>query len=100
MSEEELLQYNNIITKIFTEDKGKIYIGGEEIKPELLDILREQARYLKTSQLYEVFSSTMKGEAAELALIQSQNWENVQFAKALFHLSKAFDKMLSVLMRK
>ncbi len=98
--EEESLLYNSVIKKIFTEEKGKIFIGGEEIQPELLDILKEQARYLKTSQLYEVFSSTMKAEAANLSLIQSQNWDNVQFAKALFHLSIAFDKMITTLEKK
>lgn len=94
---EDQLNYNSIEEKVFTEVNGKIYIGREEIKPELLDILREQARYLKTSQLYEVFSNTIKNEAANLALIQSKNFEEVLSAKMLWHWNFVFENMIASL---
>lgn len=93
-------QFNLLAKRIFTEDKGKICIGGEEIKPEVLDLLREQARYLETSQLYEIFRATIINESAELALKQSQNFEQVQFAKALYHLLYVFDNMILKLKNK
>lgn len=93
-------QFNLLAKNVFTEDKGKVFIGGEEMKPEVLDLLREQARYLETSQLYEVFKSTIINESAELALKQSQNFEQVQFAKALYHLLYVFDNMILSLKKK
>lgn len=92
--EEQPEIFHKIAKKIFTEEKGKIYIGGVEIKPEVLDVLREQARYLETSQLYEIFKNTIIDESADIALKQSQNFDQVQFAKALYHLLYVFDNML------
>lgn len=92
--------FNSIAKRIFEDKKGVIYIGGEEIKPELLDILREQAKYLETSQLYEIFLATLKQESANLALIQSKDWDAVQFAKALYHCTFVIETMVESLKRK
>lgn len=94
------LNFNSIEERVFTEIKGKIYIGKEEIKPELLDILREQARYLSTSQLYEVLLATLKNEASNLALIQSKDWESVQAAKMLWHCAYVIENMVEGLKAK
>lgn len=92
------VNFKDIESKVFTELKGKIFIGGEEIKPELLEILKEQARYLKTSQLWEIFTSTIDNEAANLALIQSgasgKVEEDVRFAKALHHWNFVFKNIV------
>lgn len=93
-------QFNILAKRIFQDKNGKIFIGGEEITPELLDLLREQARYLETSQLYEIFKNTIINESADLALKQSQNFEHVQFAKALYHLLYVFDNMIFSLKKK
>lgn len=98
--EEQSEQFNNLAKRIFTEDKGKIFIGGEEIKVDVLDVLREQARYLSTSQLYEILKATIINESAELALKQSKNFEQVQFAKALYHILYVLDNMILKLKKK
>lgn len=100
MQEDQSLDWNNISDKVFTEIKGDIYIGREKIKPELLSILKEQARYLETSQLYEVLLSTLKNEACNLALIQSQNWENVLSAKMLHHVAFVLENLVHKLKNK
>lgn len=91
---DQSVKFSSIAERVFREEKGNIYIGGELIKPEFLDLLREQARYLETSQLYEVFLATLKDEAANLALIQSKDWDSVQFAKALYHCTFIIENMI------
>lgn len=87
--------YNSIATKVYESKNGKITVGGEEIKPEFLKVLREQAIYLSTSQLYELYIATLKNEASNLALIQSKNFEDVQFAKALWHTVFVIENMVN-----
>ncbi len=98
--EDQSENFNNLAKRIFQEEKGKIFIGGEEVKPEVLEVLREQARYLSTSQLYEILGATIKNESADLALKQSQNFEQVQFAKALYHIWYVLDNMVHTLKKK
>lgn len=69
--------------RIFSEKKGEIYINGEKIKPELLSLLQEQAKYLKTSQLYEVLNDTLNAEAIDMALNKSTEWDHIIAAKML-----------------
>lgn len=100
MPSDQSLNLDSISKRVFEERKGQIYIGNELIKPEILDVLKEQARYLETSQLYEILRATIINESADLALKQSQNWEQVQFAKALHHWVYVFDNILLVLKKK
>jgi len=88
---------SDIEKNIFTESKGKLYIGGEELKPEMADILKTQAHNLSLSELYEVLKATIESEAINIALIQSQNFEQVQFAKALHHMIFMFDNIINKL---
>ena len=83
--------------KVFKEVKGEIFIGGEKIRPELRDILREQAKYLSTSQIYEVFNSTIKNEAFDLALNKSKDWDHVLYAKALAYWVDVMTSMVNKL---
>lgn len=99
-TQDQSVQFNTLEDKIFQERNGKIYIGKEEIKPEVLDIIREQARYLETSQLYEILLATFKNEAMDLSLIQSKDWNDVQFAKALWHITYVFENMVYKLKKK
>lgn len=94
-NQEKLVDYNSLAKKVFEVKKsGKIIVGGEEIKPELLDVLREQARYLETSQIYELLIATLKNEAVTLPLV-SENMEQVQFAKALWHCAFILETMVN-----
>lgn len=94
---EQLIDFSTIEKRVFTENKGIIYIGAEEIKPELKEILQEQARYIKSSQLWEIFQSTIQNEAANLALIQSKDYDEVKTAKMLHHWKHVFENILHIL---
>lgn len=104
MLEDNLDNFSSIENRIFFEDKGKIYIGGEEVKPDVLDVLREQARYFETSQLYEVLRATIINEAYDMALKQSGKsgdlLADVNTAKMLYHWQFVLDSILFKLKRK
>lgn len=71
--------------RVFASTGSRIFIGQHELTADMRDALRDQAKNLETSQLWEILSASITQEAANLALIQSQNFEQVQFAKALHH---------------
>ena len=79
----------NLRKLVFSEKGGKVFLGGEEVKPEMLSVLCEQAKYLQTSQILEVLNATIVNEAANLALVQSGNSGNLErdviTAKMLHH---------------
>ena len=100
MSEEQLEKLASIQSKVFLEKDGKIYIGGEEIKKEMLDILKEQAFYLKSSQLFEILVSTIVNESYNIGVIKSENWDATVSAKMLHHWNLFFVRMINTLSKK
>jgi hypothetical protein len=84
---EKLPNFADIQARIFSDAKGKITIGGVELKPEVRDLLKEQAKYIDRSDIWDILSASIANEAINLALIQSQDFDHVQFAKALWHWS-------------
>ena len=94
---DNLINFKDIESRVFLEYKGGIYIGGKQITPEIKDLLHEQAKYLKTSHLWELLDATITNEAANMALIQSGNWEHVQTAKMLHHWNFVLKNMIEVL---
>lgn len=84
---ETLPDFSEIEKRVFTESNGIIWIGKEKISPEIRDLLREQSKYLQTSQLWEILNASIASEAVNLALIQSKDFDHVQFAKSLWHYS-------------
>ena len=98
---QKLPDYSDIEVSIFSEDeRGIISIGGKKISPELRDVLRDQAKYLKTSQLWEVLSASLTNEAIQLGLLKSTNFDHVQFAKSLWHIRVFVDKVVDKLISK
>lgn len=94
---EKSLKFKEIENKIFSKEKGVIRIGGEELTKQARDLFREQAKYLQTSQIWEVIDATITNEASSLALLQSTNFEQVQFAKALFYWKTSMENMIDIL---
>lgn len=80
---------------IFSDENGKILIGGEEVRPEVLVALKGQAKFIKTSQLFEIINATIKNQAFELGVQQSKDWDNVLYAKALLYYCQVFNKIIN-----
>ena len=89
-----------VTQRIFTEIDGVCYIGGEKVSQEILNLLKEQARYIQTSQLWEIMSATLIQESVNLALAQSQNYEHVLSAKMLYHWQHVMKNMIIKLAKK
>jgi hypothetical protein len=94
---EKLPDFSEIEKRVFEVRKDGFYIGGVKITPEIRDLLKEQSKYLETSQLWEILNASIANEAINLSLIQSQNFEHVQFAKALWHWSAFMQKVVNKL---
>lgn len=71
--------------RLFRVDGNKVYIGGVEPTQQYREALRDEARAIQTSRLWEIFNATITQEASDLALRQSENWQHVMNAKMLFH---------------
>jgi len=100
MQEDRSVELASLQDKIFVEKNGKIYIGGKEIKKELLDILREQAFYLKSSQLFEILVATMVNESFNIGVLNSKDFNAVLSAKMLHHWNFVMVNLINTLSKK
>ena len=88
----QLPSFIDIESRVFYQGKnrdgslnGKIYLGKEEINDAMRSALRDDAKMILSSRLWEVLNASVLNEAYTLALIKSQNYDHVEFAKALHH---------------
>ena len=85
---EDFPSFLDIESRVFTEYKGNIYIGKDKIDATLRSVLKDEAKNLQVSRLWEILNASVINEAYRLGLNQSQNWDNVLYAKALYEWSK------------
>jgi hypothetical protein len=92
------VDFSSAESRVFQEVKGKFYIGGVEVQPQVLEVLKDQARYFVKSQLLELLDATLKNEAANLAVIQSGSSgdivRDVMSAKMLHHWNFVLQNMI------
>lgn len=93
----EIIDFVSLKTRIFEQVGSNIYIGGILVDGQNRDILRDQAKNFQTTQLFEILDATITNEAANLALIQSSNYDHVQYAKALHHWNFVLKNMINAL---
>lgn len=86
-----------IESRIFEEIGGEIFIGGEKVNAQMRGVLREQAKYLQTSNLWEILNATIINETFDMALRQSQDFEAVRSAKMLYHWNHVLKNFIYVL---
>lgn len=92
---EDSINFSEIESRIFLKKGGVVFIGGQEITKGVRDLLKEQAKYLQTSQLWEIMNATIIDESAKLALVQSADWNHVLSAKMLYHWNHVFKNMIA-----
>ena len=95
--EDERIRLTDIESRVFTQRGADIYIGTNKLTDQERDILRGQAKYLQTSQLWEILNATIVNEAADISLRQSQNFEHVQNGKMLYHWGHVFKNLITTL---
>lgn len=96
-SEESLPKFLDLESRVFSESKGELYLGKEKITKEMRDLLREQAKYLLKSQLWEVIHATAVNEAYSFALVQSKDYNHVLSAKMLHHWAYIMGNLMNIL---
>jgi len=84
---------------LFSEEKGKILIGGEEPTDQLLQSLKNDAEYILRSRLWEILIVSAREETVKMFL-QSSNMEHVQFGKALRHWTNFMSSIIIKLGKK
>ena len=93
--------FKNTEDRVFTTAGDKVYIGKELVTPQMRDILRDQARYFKTTNLFEILIMSIDNEAYNLALIQSgksgDTKADVDKAKMLHHWNHVLKNMIHAL---
>lgn len=93
--QEEISKFENLV---FVEKNGQIYIGGELVTQQMRSLLRDQAKQLQSSNLYEIINATAINESFNL-FTQAGNMEHVQYAKALIYWNKVMTKMINALVK-
>ena len=94
------MDFSQAESRVFFYDKkkNKYYIGGQEVQPQVLAVLKDQARYFVNSQILELLDATIKNESANLAVIQSGNSgdivRDVMSAKMLHHWNYVLQNMI------
>jgi len=86
------INFEGLAKRVF--DADKMTIGGVAITPEMRELYKEQARYLLSSNLWEVFNATIINEAGTIALKTSADWSHIEFAKAIDYWHTVLAKML------
>lgn len=94
---ESSTDFIEISKKVFNQIGDDVYIGGVKVTPVMRTLLRDQAKQLQTSQLWELLHSTIVNESADLALKQSTSWDHVLSAKQLYHWQHVLKNMIFVL---
>lgn len=89
MNEDQQLFINweEVEKRVFSIGEGGFLVGGKKLTPEVRDILREQAKYFQTSQLWEILNSSTLNEALNTGFFQSKDFSHTEFGKAMWHYS-------------
>lgn len=79
--EDWVLQEKDVLTK----EGGLLYLGGEEITPEILKQLKAEATAIKNFKLYKVICETLRQKAIEKAVLKSTDFDQTLSGKLMIH---------------
>jgi len=88
---------------VLSEKDDKIYLGNDPITDAEVGLLKAEAGQLEAMRLWRVFQETIKQRAIEMAVMNSQNFEQVVAGKMMIHnlgIQKAIVKLMQELNRK
>jgi hypothetical protein len=88
---------SSVFTEIESGPNKGIYIGKEKIPNVLRSLLRDESKNIQTTRLWEIMNASVINEAYNLALMQSTDFEQVNFAKALKHWSFFMMNVMKIL---
>ena len=91
------VNFNFAKENVFTTRGDTIFIGGQPIDNALRGTLKDEALYIDKSRFWELLSATIIQESADMALLQSAEWNHVLSAKMLHHWMHVMRNMLHAL---
>lgn len=86
--------------KVWRSDGGKSMLDGQRIElveDRHLDSLIEQAEFIRKSELYEMFVSSVRSEAVNIGIKASSNFDQTLIAKAMIYNSDIIDSIINSL---
>lgn len=86
-SEDLIPDFSSVENRVFFQNGNDVYIGKEKVTEQVRGILRDEARNYEKTMLYEILNASVINESYHLALIQSIEFDQVRFAKAMKHWS-------------
>lgn len=99
-SEKSPPRFTDAGSRVFVKRAGTVFIGQEPVTEQLRQVLRDEAEYIQHSRLWEILNASVTNEAYSLALIQSKDFDSVQFAKALHHWAHFMRNVVHTLAKK
>lgn len=88
------ISFTSLGSKVYYQRDNKIYLGKELLIEPMKGMLRDEARFLKNSNLYEVLNATVINEAFNLSM-QAANHDHTEYAKALYYWNTIFQKTIN-----
>lgn len=91
------VNFNFANENVFTTKGDTVFIGRQPIDNALRGVLRDEALYIDKSRFWELLSASIIQESADMALLQSAEWNHVLSAKMLHHWMHVMRNMLHAL---
>lgn len=97
---ENFPNFLEVEANVFTKVGDDIYIGKTKIEEAFRSTLRDEAKAMQVGRLWEILNASVINEAYNLSLIQSKDWDHIQFAKAMKHWSSFMMNVIHQLAKK
>lgn len=88
-----------VIGDLLTYNKAsKMYfLNGKQMSEPEVRILKEEAEYIKRTQLWGLVESNLTKKAHEKIVTESLNWEDVFFGKAMLYVVSVIQEFFKIL---
>ncbi len=94
---DQLPHFLDVESRVFTKVGENIYIGRDKVDATLRSVLRDEAKNLQTTRLWEILNASVINEAYLWALDLSKDMELVTSAKMLKHWSFKMMEIIALL---
>ena len=86
---------SDVLYLVYKYENGKVSIGGQEIQPQIISHLKDEANSLLQSEIWSILEASILNESMRLALTESASWDHVLSAKMLKHWHFFLKKLLT-----
>ena len=80
---------------ILREEKGRLFLGGEELSATQEQNLKQEAKMIMDTSFFKLFLSSVRNAAISKMAFNSKNWDDVFMGKALLLEDSIFRTMVA-----